>query len=67
MQDKTQEAGGGGIGSGGTVGGIGGGDKERKLSSSSAGSGGIKSKWVKAFKGIKMNKEDDMSDPRYEF
>ena len=57
-------AAGGGIGSGGTGTGIGGGDKERKLSSSSGGSGGMKSKWVKAFKGIKMNKEDDMS--RYE-
>ena len=58
-------AGGGGIGAGGAGGGIGASEKERKLSNSSAGSG-IKSKWVKAFKGIKMNKEDDMSDPRYE-
>ena len=55
---------GGGAGGGGLVsGGAGVGDGDRKLSNSSG--TGIKSKWVKAFKGIKMNKEDDMSDPRY--
>ena len=55
--------GGGGIGVGGVAGGIGGGDKERKLSNSSA-TGSMKSKWVKAFKGIKGKQEDDVSDPR---
>ena len=52
--------GGGGIGAGGL--GVGGTDKERKLSNSSATS--MKSKWVKAFKGIKKTNEDDVSDPR---
>ena len=55
--------GGGGIGIGGVAGGAGGADKERKLSNSSA-TGSMKSKWVKAFKGIKGKQEDDVSDPR---
>ena len=55
-------SGGGGIGAGGVGGGIGGSDKERKLSNSSATS--MKSKWVKAFKGIKKTNEDDVVDPR---
>ena len=53
--------GGKGIGIGGAGGGIGGAENDRKLSNASA--GGMKSKWVKAFKGIKGNKEDDVSDP----
>ena len=53
--------GGKGIGIGGAGGGIAGAENDRKLSNASA--GGMKSKWVKAFKGIKGNKEDDVSDP----
>ena len=58
--------GGGGIGTGGTGGKMGASDKEKTRSNSSARSGRVKSKWVKAFKRIQMNKEDDASDPRYE-
>ena len=55
-------SGGGGLGIGGAGPGLGGADKERKLSNGSGGS--MKSKWVKAFKGIKGTKEEDVSDPR---
>lgn len=55
--------GGGGVGIGGAAAAIAGADKERKLSNSSA-TGTMKSKWVKAFKGIKGKQEDDVSDPR---
>ena len=55
-------SGGGAIGAGGVGGGMGASDKERKLSNSSG--TGIKSKWVKAFKGIKKTNEDDVSEPR---